>query len=130
MDWSTLRRVPANRDQVGRYLLEDGDILFNNTSSEELVGRAAVFRDRREPVTFSNHFTRLRVVREHADPRFIAGWIHFQWQHNRLRSIANRWVNQAAIRTDALLGLSLSLDFGRVSRPKASALFEYNAPAT
>jgi type I restriction enzyme S subunit len=43
MDWSDFIRVPATTEQIERYRLLTGDVLFNNTNSAELVGKSAVF---------------------------------------------------------------------------------------
>src|SRR4051812_26771947 len=62
VDESTIYYLPSSHDvALEAYALEPGDLLFNNTSSVEIVGKSAVVR---EPlaVGFSNHVTRLRVV--------------------------------------------------------------------
>ncbi|MDP8972836.1 MAG: hypothetical protein M3N45_06575, partial [Actinomycetota bacterium] len=58
VEWGT---TPADlRNDYGKFELEAGDVLFNNTNSVELVGKSAIVR---EPMNcaFSNHISRLRV---------------------------------------------------------------------
>lgn len=108
-DWSTLRRVPASPAKLRKYSLEPQDVLFNSTNSPDLVGKAALFTGRREPVVFSNHFLRLRVDPRIADPGYLARWLNLQWRRRRFETLATRWVNQAAVRKEDLLALRLEL---------------------
>ena len=62
-----IRRVPDVRARNG-LLVEEGDILFNVTNSPQLVGKTALFKGFSEPVTFSNHFLRIRSNRKVVEP--------------------------------------------------------------
>jgi type I restriction enzyme S subunit len=108
IDLTTKRRVPVDavRD-LGRFLLVDGDVMFNNTNSPDLVGKSAVFRGFDEPVVFSNHFTRIRVRRDRLEPRFLARWLALEWRRGRFARMCNQWVNQASVRKDALLEMEV-----------------------
>ena len=57
-DFSRVRRVPNDTKRIDRYIVEQGDILFNATNSPELVGKSAIFQGLDEPAVFSNHFLR------------------------------------------------------------------------
>src|ERR1700741_3630386 len=59
-DWSKIRRVPIPINGSNGLFAEPRDVLFNHTNSPELVGKAAYFAGYSEPVTYSNHFIRLR----------------------------------------------------------------------
>src|SRR5438128_11258888 len=58
LDWSSFIRVPVEKAMLDDYSLRDGDVVFNNTNSTEMVGKTALFNNLKEPVVFSNHFTR------------------------------------------------------------------------
>ena len=107
-DWSQLVRVPRPKVREADYLLHPGDVLFNNTNSVELVGKTALFAGFDEPITYSNHFTRLRFT-DDADPMYIALWLRQQWQAGVFARTCHRWVGQAAIGTDALFKLTIPL---------------------
>jgi type I restriction enzyme S subunit len=83
LDLTDCLRVPATPKQIAGCSLEQGDVLFNNTNSTELVGKTAVFRGHEEAVTFSNHFTRIRVDADRLDPFYLARWLTKQ-QQNRV----------------------------------------------
>ncbi len=120
-DWSQVVRVPDRDVKADIYLLKPGDLLFNNTNSVELVGKSAVFTSYDEPVVYSNHFTRLRLTKD-ADTRYVSMWLRDTWLQRVFSRICQRWVGQAAVRTDALLALELPLPAPEVQRRIARSL--------
>ena len=50
--------------------LHKDDVLFNNTNSQELVGKTAIYKGD-IPYNFSNHITRIRVNKEKIIPEFL-----------------------------------------------------------
>ena len=101
-------RVPADKATIARYKLEPCDVVFNNTNSADLVGKAALFTGFAEPVVFSNHFTRLRTSKA-LMPSFLSWWLLYQWRSKAFVSLCNRWVNQSAVKSDRLLSLAISI---------------------
>lgn len=107
--WNEVLRVPAFAEAIDFYALKDGDVLFNNTNSTELVGKSALFTGYPEPVVFSNHFTRLRTKKEKLDPCYLANWLLFQWQSKVFERICNQWIGQSAVKNDKLFDLEIPL---------------------
>ena len=107
--WDEFIRVPADDGLVERFRLVEDDIVFNNTNSTELVGKTALFTGYAEPVVYSNHFTRLRVTKDQADPRYIAAWLNLQWHLRVFEKLCNRWIGQSAVKNDKLLALEIPL---------------------
>ena len=69
------------------YLLRDGDVIFNNTNSEALVGKTAYWA-RSENAVLSNHMTILRVL----DPeamcgQFLAFYLLLKWYDGHFHAI-------------------------------------------
>ncbi len=91
MAWEEFIRVPAEESVVNEYELRPGDVLFNNTNSVELVGKSALFLGFHEPVVYSDHFTRLRVLPEQHDHQYLAVWLLYQWQLKVFEKMCNRW---------------------------------------
>lgn len=108
LSFAEVYRVPHVEAPNGKTTLEEGDILFNNTNSAELVGKAAIVEQPLE-AGFSNHLTRIRVDRQRIDPRWLVYWL---W---RVRSTgfftlhATRWVSQAAFKSSELRRLRIPL---------------------
>lgn len=108
LDLAVAPRVPAI-PRLSRYLLEPGDVLFNATNSPELVGKSALFTGSDEPVTFSNHFLRLRVRVDRLEPSYLVRWLARQWKRRVFEGMCTQWVNQASVRGDRLLQLKVPL---------------------
>lgn len=88
-------------------LLCQGDVLFNNTNSVELVGKTVYFDGHKEKVTFSNHVTRLRVKADELSPEYLALWLQHQWRSKVFEGICDRWIGQAAVQKGKLEALEV-----------------------
>lgn len=108
-DWEKVRRVPATGRQLERYSLLSGDILFNATNSVEQVGKSALHDGMDEPVTFSNHFWRIRVRRKVTEPAYVVRYLGYLWQRRVFQNMVDAWVNQATVQRDALLSTTIPL---------------------
>jgi type I restriction enzyme S subunit len=107
--WDDVLRVPREGNNIEQFLLVPGDVLFNNTNSTELVGKSALFTGYAEPIVYSNHFTRLRTIRDALLPDVLASWLNQQWQQGVFAAICNRWIGQSAVKADKLLNLEIPL---------------------
>jgi len=95
--------VPANR----RELLP-GDIVFNNTNSQELVGKSALVETALW-ATFSNHMTRIRVDRRRVEPGFVHRYLNHLHARRYFEARATRWVSQAAFGTAQIKAIEIPL---------------------
>ena len=109
LDWSEFIRVPATQEEISKYRLLPGDVVFNNTNSTDLVGKSAHLLGHDELVVYSNHFTRLRTVVERLDSGYLAAWLLHQWQARLFARLCNRWIGQSAFKADQLLALEIPL---------------------
>lgn len=103
-----IKHISASAKEAERYTLRKGDVIFNNTNSEEWVGKTAVF-DQEGEYVFSNHMTRLRVQRELVMPEYLASYLHQLWAMGYSKTRAKRWVSQAGIETSALVSFKIPL---------------------
>ena len=71
LQFGDLRCTAASSNEVERYSLKEGDLLFNTRNSRELVGKTALYR-RNETCLFNNNLMRIRFRRDLADPEFVA----------------------------------------------------------
>ena len=101
-------RVPIP-NSIDIMLLRQGDFLFNNTNSIDLVGKSTVFNEAPFPCTFSNHFTRIRLKTDQIIPEFLLYNFLILWEKNYFRSLAIRHVGQAAVHKKYLMKLKLRL---------------------
>lgn len=82
-------------------LLEDGDILFNNTNSPEWVGKTTTITEG-EKYTFSNHMTRVRLNKYAGAPKFFALQLHYLQRRGYFFERCTHHVNQASIASSYL----------------------------
>ncbi|MCL6613537.1 MAG: restriction endonuclease subunit S [Firmicutes bacterium] len=96
LDFSQIKYVPEPANN-SPYWLKSGDLIFNNTNSEELVGKTAYFFSDRKCV-LSNHMTIIRVLdKEYIDAYWLAKQLHYLWYLGFFKAICRRHVNQASI---------------------------------
>lgn len=84
-------------------ICQQGEVLFNNTNSEELVGKTTVF-NLDVDCACSNHMTRLELTSD-ASPYFIAALFNALRSTGYLGMLATNFVNQAGINTETLTAL-------------------------
>ncbi len=106
IDLEGIKHVTPSPAELQRYALARGDVVFNNTNSEEWVGKTAVF-DEPDQYVFSNHMTRLRVDPELIDPDYLAMYLHLLWRLGYSKTRAKRWVSQAGIESAALAAFNI-----------------------
>ena len=75
LDLRSLKHVALDPNEVARYMLAPGDMLFNRTNSKELVGKTAVFV---EPGTFvyASYLLRVRFDRERVLPEYASAFLN------------------------------------------------------
>ena len=76
--------------------LMEGDVLFNNTNSPELVGKTT-YIPKDTNWAYSNHMTRIRLRREIAYPAWVAKSLHYLYLDGFFKLNCRHHVNQASI---------------------------------
>ena len=101
-----MERVPLDELEKGRFLLENGDLLFARQSLVlEGAGKCSIFLGDDEPVTFESHVTRVRLDPTRAVPQYY--FYYLQSPHGRagIRSIVEQGAGASGIRGSDLEGL-------------------------
>ncbi len=106
-----LTYIPQSISVAKDYFIKTGDVLFNNTNSTELVGRAIVYKGLGENYTYSNHITRIRVNEQIITPDFLSWNINFLWSKNFFHLKATKWIGQAGISNRKLLSIKIPIPF-------------------
>jgi type I restriction enzyme M protein len=73
--------------------LKKGDVIFNNTNSQELVGKTCIV-DKDYDYAFSNHLTRLRT-NEKVIPDYLAYYLNYLFKEGYFYRNCKRWIGQA-----------------------------------
>ncbi len=88
--------------------LQKDDVLFNNTNSQELVGKTAIYKGN-TPYRFSNHITRIRVNKEKIIPDFLWLILNIYQQREIFYAICTNWNNQSGIGMELLKSIKIPL---------------------
>jgi len=106
LNFDLLRTVDATKEQLKKYTLEQGDIIFNNTNSSKLVGKSVIF-DSSRVCLYSNHLTRLRVKRDIILPHWLLFYLRARWLNGDFERMCNKWINQAAVNQHKIISLEI-----------------------
>jgi type I restriction enzyme S subunit len=115
LDLSTLVYVPSTIKDIETYFLKEGDILFNNTNSVELVGKSAIVRKEFD-ACFSNHISRLRVERSIVEPKWLALCFQRHWLQGNFMKICRRWIGQSGINSTILKEIDIPVPSLKVQK--------------
>jgi type I restriction enzyme, S subunit len=102
--WDRVRHVVLAEDDVKKYLLRPGDLLFNRTNSAELVGKTAVFRGDREAV-FASYLIRFKPKRDLIVPGFLCAFINSEMGREFVRRHMARAIGQVNISASTMHGM-------------------------
>jgi type I restriction enzyme S subunit len=100
LNFDLLVRIDPKMVNPKKASIRMGDILFNNTNSQELVGKTCLV-DRDYDYGFSNHITRIRL-KDDIVPGFVVWYLTLLRNSGYFARICTRWINQAAVNTDRL----------------------------
>jgi hypothetical protein len=100
LNFDLLVRIDQKMVDPQKASIRAGDILFNNTNSQELVGKTSLV-DRDYDYGFSNHITRIRV-KDGVYPGFVVFYLTLLRNSGYFAQLCTRWINQAAVNTDTL----------------------------
>jgi len=100
LNFDLLVRIDPKMLDPKKASIRAGDILFNNTNSQELVGKTSLV-DRDYDYGFSNHITRIRL-KDGVFPGFVVFYLTLLRNSGYFARLCTRWINQAAVNTDTL----------------------------
>ncbi|MDD5480155.1 restriction endonuclease subunit S [Rhodoferax sp.] len=86
--------------------LQKGEVLFNNTNSQELVGKT-VFFDLDGDYFCSNHITRIGVDTTKLNPRYLCAVLNAYQRMKIFYAMCVNWNNQSGINIEALRKLRI-----------------------
>ncbi len=100
LNFDLLVRIDPKKVDPRKASIRAGDILFNNTNSQELVGKTSLV-ERDYEYGFSNHITRIRL-KDGIFPGFVVFYLTLLRNSGYFARLCTRWINQAAVNTNTL----------------------------
>ena len=95
IDWTDLVYT-TDKEEIARYSLRPGDVLFNRTNSPELVGKTAIYRGGR-PAVFAGYLVRVNQIDEVASGPYVAHFLNSPRAREHGKSVKTDGVNQSNI---------------------------------
>jgi type I restriction enzyme S subunit len=106
ISFDNLKYMALAPDEEQKYLLRDGDILFNRTNSAELVGKTAVYPGGRRAV-FASYLIRIMADPIRAIPRFVAAYINSAAGRQYIQLQLARAIGQANVNAKKLIAMPI-----------------------
>jgi type I restriction enzyme, S subunit len=105
MDYSNLKYISVSEDEMTKYAVKKGDLLFNRTNSKELVGKTGVYNEDKEMI-IAGYLIRVRT-NELANPWYLWGYLNSIHGKQTLFGMCKTIVGMANINAQELQGIKI-----------------------
>jgi type I restriction enzyme, S subunit len=106
MNFTDLKFMDLKPTEEERYLVRQGDVLFNRTNSAELVGKTAIYRSS-EKMAYAGYLVRLRVNQSN-HPEFISNFLNSSYAKRMLRGMCKSIIGMANINANEVQNMRIS----------------------
>jgi len=108
VDFTNLVHVQASPDEVAKFHIQDGDLLFNTRNSIELVGKVGIVSSPPVNAVFNNNLMRIRLCSA-VDPRFVCEQMTSEVFRKQMELVKRSTTNVAAVYAKDLFPLAIAL---------------------
>lgn len=105
MDFSNLKYIDLDEKEQDKYLVQEGDLLFNRTNSKELVGKTAVFGEK-EPMAIAGYLIRVKG-NELGNPYYISSYLNSKHGKMILQNMCKNIVGMANINAKEMQNIDI-----------------------
>ena len=106
LDFQDIKYIDIPDNEIAKYIVHKGDILFNRTNSREKVGKTACFMEEEEMI-IAGYIIRIRLNEEKSLPLYIAQAFNTPEMKSYLRRLARGSVGQANINSKELSDIKI-----------------------
>lgn len=106
IDWANLAYT-SDPEEIKKYKLSAGDVLFNRTNSPELVGKTSIFRGERDAV-YAGYLIRIKC-KENLNPEFLNYLLNSQDAKDYCYQVKSDGVSQSNINAQKLIAYTISV---------------------
>jgi type I restriction enzyme S subunit len=107
IDWSDLKYAPAH-ENLEKYLLDDGDVLFNRTNSPTHVGKTALYEGNRKAV-FAGYLIRLKFNKQKITGAYLNYCLNTPEAKEFCQKVKTDGINQSNINAKILATFRIPL---------------------
>ena len=105
LDLNDLKYIDIDDNELEKYIVKKGDVLFNRTNSIELIGKTCVF-ELDEPMIIAGYIIRVRL-KNNILPIYLSTFLNSSYGKTLLRGMAKGAVNQANINAQELKSIKV-----------------------
>lgn len=105
LDLSDLKYIDISDNEIDKYLVKNGDVLFNRTNSRELVGKTCVF-DLEESMIIAGYIIRVRLKKLML-PIYLSMFLNSDYGKKILYDMCKAIVGQANINAQELQNIEI-----------------------
>jgi type I restriction enzyme S subunit len=126
IDNSDLKYMDLDDEDLKKYRLQPGDVIFNRTNSFELVGKTALF-DLEGDYVFASYLIRVVPEATRLMSEYLNYYLNWQRTQRYLRQVATRGASQSNISATKLGRLKMALPNIREQRRSVEVLQDVDA---
>ena len=108
LDFEDLKYIKLSKENKTKFMLNKGDILFNRTNSQDLVGKTALF-DLDEEFVFASYLIRVKINKAKALPTYVVYYMNSNKIKKKLFNMAKASVNMANINAQEMLSIPIKI---------------------
>lgn len=105
LDLSNLKQIDIPDNELEKYMVTYGDVLFNRTNSKELVGKTCVYNLQTQMI-IAGYIIRVRV-NEKMIPEFLSAILNSKYGKNTLYGMCKSIIGQANINAQELQSIKI-----------------------
>lgn len=108
-DLATEKYVGIDAATADKYLLKDGDVLFNRTNSYEFVGRTGIYYYTGTPQVFASYLVRFIPNQEYIFPEYLAAFLSTKYGVSEIKRRARQSINQTNVNPEEVKEIQIPL---------------------
>lgn len=109
LDLAQMKTIEIKTNEVEKYLLRVGDVLYTEGGDRDKLGRGTVWKGEISNCVHQNHVFRARLDQTRARPQYVAYWSMSAFARNYFYAKGKQSVNLASINKTVLSALSIPL---------------------
>lgn len=109
LDLSQMKDIEVKLNEVDKYLLQEGDVLYTEGGDRDKLGRGTVWKNEIPRCVHQNHVFKARLNQERALPQYVAYWSMSVYARDYFFKKGKQSVNLASINKTVLSALILPI---------------------